>query len=63
MRPTSTGWTDLCAHIKRSPSNLAARALSELEILLRSRLKALRYGHSILDGFLAGTGLALDRPN
>ncbi|MFD8718200.1 transposase [Streptomyces sp. NPDC059629] len=53
----------LWAHIKRSLANLAARTLNELETLLRRRLKALQYRHSILDGFLAGTGLALDRPN
>ncbi|MFD7478001.1 transposase [Streptomyces sp. NPDC059837] len=53
----------LWAHIKRSPVNLAARALSELETLLRRRLKALQYRHSILGGFRAGTGLTLDRPN
>ncbi|MER5756909.1 transposase [Streptomyces sp. NPDC002088] len=53
----------LWAHIKRSLANLAARTLSELETLLRRRLKALQYRHSIFGGFLAGTGLALDRPN
>jgi len=53
----------LWAHIKRSLANLAARTLSELEALLRKRLKALQYRHSILDGFLAGTGLTLDRPD
>ncbi|WUJ79305.1 transposase [Streptomyces sp. NBC_00377] len=53
----------LWAHIKRSPANLAARALSELETRLRRRLKALQYRHSNLGGFLAGTGLTLDRPN
>ncbi|WSD74435.1 transposase (plasmid) [Streptomyces sp. NBC_01591] len=53
----------LWAHIKRSLANLAARALSELETVLRRRLKALQYRHTILGGFLAGTGLALDRPN
>jgi len=53
----------LWAHIKRSLANLAARTLSELETLLRRRLKALQYRHSILGGFLAGTGLALDRPD
>lgn len=51
------------APIKRSMANLAARALGESENLLRRRLKALQYRHSILSGFLAGTGLALDRPN
>jgi hypothetical protein len=53
----------LWAHIKRSLANLAARTLSELENLLRRRLKALQYRHGILGGFLAGTGLALDRPD
>ncbi|MFF7986277.1 hypothetical protein ACFZDK_45445 [Streptomyces sp. NPDC007901] len=42
---------------------LVARTLSNLETLVRRRLKALQYRHSILDGFLAGTGLTLDRPN
>ncbi|MFF8024831.1 transposase [Streptomyces sp. NPDC007896] len=59
LNPVEGMW----AHIKRSLANLAARALSELETLLRRRLKALQYWHSILDGFLAGAGLALDRPN
>jgi transposase len=45
----------LWAHIKRSLANLAARTLSELETLLRRRLKALQYRHGILGGFLAGT--------
>ncbi|MER5228040.1 transposase [Streptomyces flaveus] len=53
----------LWAHIKRSLTNLAARALSELETLLRRRLKALQYRHGILGGFLSGTGLALGRPD
>ncbi|MFE9687844.1 transposase [Streptomyces sp. NPDC006285] len=51
----------LWAHIKRSLASLAARPLSELETLLRKRLKALQYWHRLLGGFLAGTGLALDR--
>ena len=52
----------LWAHIKRSPANLAARTLTELETHLRRRLKALQYRHSVLGGFLAETGLTLDRP-
>ncbi len=51
------------AHIKRSLANLAARTLSNLETLLRRRLKELQYRHALLDGFLAGTGLTLDRPD
>jgi transposase len=53
----------LRAHIKRSLANLAARTLSELETPFRRRLKALQHRHGILGGFLAGTGLALDRPD
>ncbi|MFG2220051.1 transposase [Streptomyces sp. NPDC048685] len=37
----------LWAHIKRSLASLAARTLSELETLLRRRLKALQYRHGI----------------
>lgn len=59
LNPVEGMW----AHIKRSLANLAARTLSKLETLLRTRLKALQYRHAILDGFLAGTGLALDRPD
>lgn len=54
LNPVEGMW----AHIKRSLANLAARTLSNLETLLRRRLKALQYRHAILDGFLAGTGLA-----
>ncbi|MEU6369977.1 transposase [Streptomyces sp. NPDC046931] len=53
----------LWAHVKRSLANLAARTLSELETLLRGRLRALQYRHHILGGFLTGTGLALERPD
>ncbi|MFJ9968440.1 hypothetical protein [Streptomyces avermitilis] len=42
---------------------LATRTLSELETLLRRRLKALPYRHNILGGIVTGPGLALDRPN
>ncbi|MFF7987950.1 hypothetical protein ACFZDK_54615 [Streptomyces sp. NPDC007901] len=34
-----------------------------METLLRRRLKALQYRHGVLGGFLAGTALALDRPD
>jgi hypothetical protein len=40
-----------------------AALLSEPEFLLRRRLTALQYLHGVLDGSLAGTGLALDRPD
>lgn len=59
LNPVEGMW----AHIKRSLANLAARTHSNLETLLRRRLKALQYRRAILDGFLAGTGLTLDRPD
>nr|WP_248003474.1 transposase [Streptomyces sp. RLB1-33] len=59
LNPVECMW----AGINRSLANLAARTLSKLETLLRRRLKALQYRHAILDGFLAGTRLALDRPD
>jgi hypothetical protein len=39
---------------------LASVALDRLEALVRNRLKRLQYRSKILDGFTAGTGLALD---
>jgi transposase len=50
----------LWAHVKRSLANLASVALDRLEALVRNRLKRLQYRSKILDGFTAGTGLALD---
>ncbi|WP_415925551.1 transposase [Streptomyces sp. ME19-01-6] len=59
LNPVEALW----AHIKRSLANVAARTLTELETLLRRRLEALQYRHGVLGGFLAGTGLDLDRPD
>ncbi|MFF0630790.1 IS630 family transposase, partial [Streptomyces sp. NPDC004296] len=42
--------------------NLAVMALDRLEALVRNRLKRLQYQPDTLDGFMAGTGLALDIP-
>ncbi|MDX2935610.1 transposase [Streptomyces ipomoeae] len=50
------------AHVKRSLANLAVVALDRLEALVRNRLKRLQYRPDTLDGFIAGTGLALDDP-
>jgi transposase len=58
LNPVEGSWVQ----IKRSLANLAARTLTELETLLRRRLKALQYRHSVLGGFLTETGLTLDRP-
>jgi hypothetical protein len=50
------------AHVKRSLANLAVVALDRLETLVRNRLKRLQYRPDTLDGFITGTGLALDEP-
>nr|WP_329528720.1 transposase [Streptomyces sp. NBC_01462] len=52
----------LWAHVKRSLANLASVALGGLEALARNRLKRLQYRPAVLNGFLSGTGLALDAP-
>ncbi|MEU5092678.1 transposase [Streptomyces sp. NPDC021356] len=56
LNPVEWVW----AHVKRSLANLAVVALDRLETLVRNRLKRLRYRPATLDGFIAGTGLALD---
>ncbi|MFI0537222.1 hypothetical protein ACH3XX_45395, partial [Streptomyces scabiei] len=47
---TSVQMITRAAHLERNPVS-------------HNALKALQYWHTILGGFLAGTGLALDRPN
>ncbi|MFB7213109.1 transposase [Streptomyces sp. NPDC056255] len=56
LNPVEEMW----AYVKRSLANLAFVALDRLEVLVRNRLKRLQYRPDILDGFMAGTGLALD---
>jgi transposase len=58
LNPVEGVWT----HVKRSLANLAVLALDRLEALVRNRLKRLQYRPDTLDGFIAGTGLALDDP-
>jgi transposase len=58
LNPVEGVW----AHVKHSLANLAVLALDRLEALLRNRLKRLQYRPDTLDGFIAGTGLALDDP-
>lgn len=36
--------------------------MDRLETLVRNRLKRLQYRSGTLDGFITGTGLALDEP-
>lgn len=58
LNPVEWVW----AHVKRSLANLAVTALDRLETLVRNRLKQLQYRPHTRDGFIAGTGLALDTP-
>ncbi|MFB7498691.1 transposase [Streptomyces sp. NPDC056161] len=50
------------AHVKRSLANLGSVAIDRLESLIRNRLKRLQDRPDLLDGFVAGTGLALNLP-
>ncbi|GAA3289663.1 hypothetical protein GCM10020295_02080 [Streptomyces cinereospinus] len=59
-RPHPVEW--VWAHVKRSLANLAVIALDRLKTLVRNRLKRLQYRPETLDGFITGTGLALDEP-
>ncbi|MCZ1006904.1 transposase [Streptomyces lydicus] len=56
LNPVEGVW----AHIKHSMTNLAVIALDRLEVIVRNRLKRLQYRPEVLNGFIAGTGLALD---
>lgn len=58
LNPVEGVW----AHVKHSLANLAVVALEHLETLVRNRLKRLQYRPDVLNGFIAGTGLALDTP-
>ncbi|MFB7916766.1 transposase [Streptomyces sp. NPDC056061] len=58
LNPVEGVW----AHVKRSLANLAVVALDRLETLVRNRLKRLQYRPDTLNGFITGTGLALDIP-
>ncbi|MFI6007062.1 transposase [Streptomyces sp. NPDC051366] len=58
LNPVEGVW----AHVKRSLANLAVMALDRLEALVRNRLKRLQYRPDTLNGFIAGTGLALHTP-
>lgn len=58
LDPAERGW----AYVKRSLANLVVVALGRLEALVRNRLKRLQCRSGTLDGFIAGTGPALDEP-
>ncbi|MCL3998931.1 transposase [Streptomyces lavenduligriseus] len=56
LNPVECAW----AHVERSLAALAVVALERLETLVRNRLKHLRYRPDTLDGFVTGSGPALE---
>ncbi len=50
------GW----ANLEGGLGNLAARSLDALAVLVRSLLKPVQYSATLIDGFVAETGLTLD---
>ena len=55
LSPVDPVWSCL----KRSLANLAKRNLSQLTVLVKTRLKRMQYRPGLFDGFLAATGLDL----
>jgi transposase len=55
LNPVELVWS----HLKRSLANLAKRNLPQLTALARTRLKRMQYRPTLLEGFLASTGLDL----
>lgn len=54
LNPVESVWS----HLKRSLANLAAGTIMRMAELARTRLKRMQYVPGLIDGFLAGTGLA-----
>jgi len=55
LNPTEGVWS----HVKRGIGNLAPCTITQLAAIVRSRLKSIQYRPSLLDAFLAETGLSL----
>ncbi|NDZ74139.1 transposase [Streptomyces sp. SID10362] len=58
LNPVEGVW----AHLKTSLANLAPHRIDDLAPLVKSRLRHLQRNQSVLDGFIAETGLALKPP-
>jgi hypothetical protein len=55
LNPAEGVWS----HLKRGLGNLAACGTDELAAIVRTRLKSMQHRPSLLDAFIAETGLAL----
>jgi transposase len=58
LNPVEAVWSNL----KRSLANLAKQGIDQLTALVKTRLKPMQYRPSLIDGFLARTGLDLTLP-
>lgn len=58
LNPAEGVWSVL----KRGLSNLAPRDTDELAAMVKTKLKRMRYRPTLLDGFIAQTGLILRPP-
>jgi hypothetical protein len=58
LNPVEAVWSNL----KRSLANLTKQGIDQLVALVKARLKPMQYRPSLLDGFLAKTGLDLTLP-
>lgn len=56
LNPAEGVW----ANLKGMLSNLAARGIDELAVLIRSHLKRMQYRPTLLNGFVAETGLTFE---
>jgi transposase len=55
LNPVEPVWS----HLKRSLANLTKHNITELTVLVKTRLRRMQYRPSLLEGFLASTGLDL----
>jgi DDE superfamily endonuclease len=58
LNPMEGVWS----HLKRSLANLARHGLDQLVGLIKTRLKRMQYRPSLIDGYLAKTGLDFASP-
>jgi DDE superfamily endonuclease len=55
LNPVESVW----AHLKRSLANLARRDITQLTVLVKTRLRRMQYRPGLIEGFLTGTRLDL----